>query len=294
MNGIMREDPSQPDARGAAYRSLIRHQRDTLTRAWVDSWSISPPDDRAPPAFLVGFPRSGTTLLDTILMGHPSVEVLEEEPMLVQALQPLGGFQTIAGASAAQLKAARDLYFETAQSLTPLGTGNLLIDKNPLAMNELPLILRLFPEAKIIFALRHPCDVVLSCFITNFKLNSGMASFLHLETAAELYDLSFSYFEHACALFNPPVHRIAYENVVVDRDRELRPLFDFLGLKWSERVLDHQSTAKNRGHIKTASYAQVVEPIYTRSSGRWRNYRKHLEPVFPILEPWVRKLGYEL
>jgi hypothetical protein len=214
--------------------------------------------------------------------------------MLVQALQPLGGFQTLADASAAQLKAARDLYFETAQSLTPLGTGNLLIDKNPLAMNELPLILRLFPEAKIILALRHPCDVVLSCFITNFKLNSGMASFLHLETAAELYDLSFSYFERACALLNPPVHRIAYENVVVDRDRELRPLFDFLGLEWSERVLDHQSTAKNRGHIKTASYAQVVEPIYTRSSGRWRNYRKHLEPVFPILEPWVRKFGYEL
>jgi hypothetical protein len=92
----------------------------------------------------------------------------------------------------------------------------------------------------------------------------------------------------------PPVHQIAYENVVEDRDRELRPLFEFLGLEWDHRVLDHQSTARNRGHIKTASYAQVVEPIYTRSSGRWRNYRKHLEPVFPILEPWVRKFGYEI
>jgi tetratricopeptide (TPR) repeat protein len=294
MNEIMRQDPSQPDARGSAYRALIRDQRDTLTRAWVDSWSIVPRDDRTSPVFLVGFPRSGTTLLDTMLMGHPAVEVLEEEPMLSVALQELGGFHAVAGAPAVKLEAARDVYFQAAQSLTPLRSGNLLIDKNPLAMNELPLMLRLFPDARIILALRHPCDVVLSCFVTNFKLNNGMASFLQLKSAAELYDLSFSYFERACELLKPPVHQIAYESVVEDRDRELRPLFEFLGLEWDHRVLDHQSTARNRGHIKTASYAQVVEPIYTRSSGRWRNYRKHLEPVFPILEPWVRKFGYEI
>jgi tetratricopeptide (TPR) repeat protein len=284
MNAISREDPSQPEERGAAYRQIIRKARDAVTPEWAASWLDSPSDDRPSPVFLVGFPRSGTTLLDTILMSHPSTEVLEEEPPLLHATEALGGFEAIAEASPDQLRQARDVYFNAARSLTPLKPGNLLIDKNPLAMNSVPMIL----------AVRHPCDVVLSCFVTNFKPNNGMVSFLRLETAAELYDLSFSFFEHAREVLQPAVHTVTYENIVADRDRELRPLFDFLQLPWDDSVLDHQSTAKSRGHIKTASYAQVVEPIYTRSSGRWRNYRRHLEPILPVLRPWAEKFGYEI
>lgn len=294
MNGLIRDDRSDPGARALAYRELIRTARDSVTPEWAESWQTAEIDERPSPAFLIGFPRSGTTLLDTILMSHPSTEVLEEEPTLVRATEALGGFEAIAGASTEDIKRARDVYFETAGSLTPLEPGKLLIDKNPLAMNQIPFIRRLFPDAKIILALRHPCDVVLSCFITNFKPNNGMASFLWLDTAAELYDLSFGYLETVRELLQPAVHTIVYENIVADRDRELRPLFDFLGLEWDERVLDHQSTARSRGHIKTASYAQVVEPIYQRSAGRWLNYRKHLEPILPVLEPWVRKFGYSL
>jgi len=79
---------------------------------------------------------------------------------------------------------------------------------------------------------------------------------------------------------------------VADRETELRALFDFLGLDWHDAVLDHQETAKKRGRIKTASYAQVIEPIYTRSAGRWEKYRKYLEPVLPVLRPWIEKFGY--
>jgi hypothetical protein len=181
-----------------------------------------------------------------------------------------------------------------ARSLVPLDPGKLLVDKNPLSMNSLPAIRRLFPDARIILALRHPCDVVLSCYITNFRPNNAMASFLSLDTAAELYDLSFALFEKSRELLQPPLHVNRYEDLVEDRDRELRPLLDFLGLEWDERVLDHESTAKARGHIKTASYAQVVEPIYKRSAGRWENYREHLEPVLPVLAPWVARFGYSL
>ena len=91
-----------------------------------------------------------------------------------------------------------------------------------------------------------------------------------------------------------PAHTVVYENVVADRERELRELLDFLELAWEDSVLDHQTTALKRGRIKTASYAQVAEPIYTRSAGRWQKYRKHLEPIFPVLEPWVKKFGYSL
>ncbi|MFL6764108.1 MAG: tetratricopeptide repeat-containing sulfotransferase family protein [Sphingomicrobium sp.] len=293
MNEIQRDDLSQPEERAAAYRTNIRRQMELLTPEWASAWSDAQSDDRRSPAFLVGFPRSGTTLLDTFLMGHSDTQVFEEEPMLRHAQQQLGAFETFPDASDERIRAARDAYFETAANLAPLRPGALLVDKNPLVMNGLPLIHRLFPDAKIILALRHPCDVVLSCFITNFKPNDGMASFMRLETAAELYDLSFSYFEKAKEILGIPVHTVVYEKVVADRESELRPLFNFLGLDWHERALDHQATARGRAHIKTASYAQVVEPIYSRSAGRWVNYRKHLEPVLPVLRPWIEKFGYE-
>lgn len=294
MNEIQRADPSEPEQRGAAYRNIVRAHSDALGAQILNSWRDTPVDDRPSPVFLVGFPRSGTTLLDTILMSHPNVEVLEEEPALKKANEAIRDLSELASASAEVVRQARDTYFEVAARLTALEPGNLLVDKNPLSMNSVPFIRRIFPDARIILALRHPCDVVLSCFATNFKLNDAMSSFVRLNTTAELYDLSFGYFERARALLKPDVHTIYYEKIIEDRDNELRPLFEFLGLNWHDGVLDHEATARGRGYIKTASYAQVVEPIYKRSAGRWQNYRKHLEPVLPLLRPWAEKLGYEI
>ncbi|HEX6073316.1 MAG TPA: tetratricopeptide repeat protein, partial [Sphingomicrobium sp.] len=135
MNAITAEDPSEPDKRSLAYRDTIRRQSERLTPKWASSWKAARVDDRPSPAFLVGFPRSGTTLLDTILMSHPSTEVLEEEPTLVRATEALGGFEAIADADDEDIKRARDAYFDTARALTPLEPGKLLVDKNPLSMN---------------------------------------------------------------------------------------------------------------------------------------------------------------
>ena len=295
MNELNRDNPSQPELRGANYRTIIRNQFDTLTPDWMGSWREEGSADQRPsPVFLVGFPRSGTTLLDTMLMGHPQIEVLEEEPALREASKLFLEFASLPSASDEQIRAARDSYFRNAKSLTPLKPGNLLIDKNPLTMNSLPFVRRLFPDAKIILALRHPCDVVLSCFITNFRPNDGMASYLRLDTAAELYALSFNYFHRAQEMLRLPMHEVVYERVVANREPELRSLLEFLGLDWHDQVLEHEATARGRGRIKTASYSQVVEPIYTRASGRWWNYRRHLEPILPLLEPWVKKFGYSL
>ena len=294
MNEIQRGDPTKPEERAASYRTVIRNQSDAFSRKWLDGWrEESVPYEGMSPAFLLGFPRSGTTLLDTMLMGHEGIEVLEEEPTLLKASKLLP-FEELAKASDEQIRAAREEYFRVAALHVPLAPGKLLLDKNPLSLNALPVIRRLFPKSKIILAIRHPCDVVLSCYITNFKLNDGMSNFLRLDTTAELYDLSFRYFEKARDLIGLPVHTVVYENVIEDRERELRALLDFLSLDWSDDVLDHETTALNRGRIKTASYAQVAQPIYDRSAGRWHNYRKHLEPVLPVLEPWVAKFGYTL
>ncbi|WP_426693029.1 sulfotransferase [Sphingomonas sediminicola] len=294
MNEIQRGDPTRPEERAAAYRTVVGNQRETISAKWLKGWREDASKcDRPSPAFLVGFPRSGTTLLDTMLMGHPNVEVLEEEPTLLKASKILP-FDALADASDQRIEEARNEYFKVAGERTPLAPGKLLIDKNPLSMNALPTIRRLFPEARIILALRHPCDVVFSCYATNFKLNDGMSNFLGLDTAAELYDLSFSYFEKAQGLLGLSVHKVVYENVVGDREIELRSLLDFLGLEWSDDVLDHELTALSRGRIKTASYAQVAQPIYSQAAGRWTNFREHLEPVLPVLEPWLAKFGYSL
>jgi tetratricopeptide (TPR) repeat protein len=295
MNAIQREDPSLPVQRAAGYRQAIRRNMDATTPGWAEAWTDVKIDDGRPsPAFLVGFPRSGTTLLDTILMGHPQIEVLEEEPTFKRAGELLSDYANLPTAPRELVVAARDAYFEEAEKRTAMREGSLLIDKNPLLGNGLPLIRRIFPDAKIILALRHPCDVVLSCFTTNFKLNDGMSSFLDLDTTAELYDLSFSYFDRVQQLMPMATHHVVYDRLVADQETELKALFGFLGLPWDGTVLDHQKTALERGRIKTASYSQVAEPIYTRSSGRWRNYRSHLEPVFPVLKPWIDKFGYEI
>lgn len=295
VNEISRADVSQPEQRASAHRAAVKARSDLATPEWAAAWrKETTADTRPSPVFLVGFPRSGTTLLDTMLMGHPRIDVLEEEPTTRAAEALLGNFADLPIASDEAIQAARDAYFRTAASLCATSPGNLLLDKNPLALNMLPLIHRLFPDARIILALRHPCDVLLSCFSTNFKLNDAMSNFVRLDTAAELYDLSFNFLERAQKLFDMPMHLIVYENLVTDREQELRSLLDFLGLDWTDKVLDHQATARGRGRIKTASYSQVVEPIYTRASGRWEHYRQHLQPVLPILEPWIRKFGYTL
>lgn len=294
MNEIQKDNPSLPEQRAAAFRELVSQKFEATTPAWARKWRTKSFDDgRASPAFLVGFPRSGTTLLDTILMGHSQIEVLEEEPTLHRSAELLADYENLPDAPDELISKARRLYFDEVAKRTPMAPGKLIIDKNPLSMLAVPLIRRILPTAKIILAVRHPCDVVLSCYTTSFKLNEGMSNFLSLDTTAEFYDLCFSYFERAIKLLPVAAHTVVYENVVANREQELRSLIGFLELDWEEQVMDHQKAARERGEIKTASYAQVSEPIYDRSSGRWRHYRKHLKPVLPVLKPWIEKFGFE-
>jgi tetratricopeptide (TPR) repeat protein len=294
-NRLHAASSDEPLKQATAYRQALSQEIAAMTPAWVASWSPADPAPVRPdPVFLIGFPRSGTTLLDTILMGHPGATVLEEQPPLYLVDEAIGGFAAIPELDDAGILAARARYFEEVAKIEPLDDGTLLIDKSPLFLHEAPLIQRLFPRARFILALRHPCDVVLSCFMSNFKLNPATSSFLRIEDAAELYDLTFRHWETARSLLPLSVHPIVYEHLVEDVEREVRPLFDFLGLEWHEQALDHTRTAKSRGLITTASYSQVTEPIYRRAAGRWQRYRAHLEPILPMLEPWVEKFGYTL
>jgi hypothetical protein len=190
------------------------------------------------------------------------------------------------------LDAARQRYFWLATKMGGEAGGRRIVDKMPLLLTHMPIISRLFPDAAIILVERHPCDVVLSCYMANFTLNRAMRSYTNLEEAARTYDAIFENWHKARNLLPLDVHHVRYERMVADLEGEMRPLISFLGLPWRDEVLDNQASAARRGLVRTASYSQIGQPLYTRSAGRWERYRRYLEPVIPILTPWVEKMGY--
>ena len=294
MNEAQAADPSDPIGRAAHLRKAMAERVDRVTPDWLAGWTAGPvPVEGQTPVFLVGFPRSGTTLLDTMLMGHDDVSVMEELPALDSVAQDIGGFDAIPSLTADDVRRARSVYFDVAGKAVDLDR-KVLIDKNPLHLSRVPLIRRLFPEARFILALRHPADAILSCYFSNFRLTPALSNFLRLDTAAEFYDLMFRAWERSRELMNLDVQTIVYEKLVEDPEAQLRPVVAALGLDWRDDLLDHQSTAESRGMVKTASYAQVVEPLYRSSINRWERYRPQLEPVFPTLRPWAEKFGYTL
>ncbi|HYJ53245.1 MAG TPA: sulfotransferase, partial [Allosphingosinicella sp.] len=277
----------------ADFRARIRRHARATTPMWFQGWAAAANSSVRPsPIFLLGFPRSGTTLLDTMLAGHPGIAVIEEQPVLHSAALAAGGIERIAALSASEVAELRELYFETLDALAPETRGKRVVDKLPLGSVDAALIHRLFPDAPILFAERHPCDVVLSGFMTRFDPRGAMANFLTLEDNAALYDAVMDYWAQCRAIFPLQVHAVRYERMIEDPEAELRAAAAFLGLAWDDAMLDHVASARTRAFIGTPSYAQVAEPLYTRAKGRWEKYRAQLAPVLPVLAPWAARMGY--
>ncbi|NUT01173.1 MAG: tetratricopeptide repeat protein [Sphingomonas sp.] len=284
-------NPGAWRAQGRAYRDELRKRRQDLA-SWLPTMKRLPPGGRRSPAFLVGFPRSGTTLADTFLRGHPDVRVLEEVPILEHVAQSLGGIGNLRAVPIEQLTAARDDYFAALDEQIEPAFMGMVVDKMPLNMLSLPLIACLFPDARIIFAQRHPCDCVLSAFMQPFLLTNAMANFLDIVDAADFYDAALGLFTEAQECLGLPVHTLVYENLVTDPASTMRSLTEFLDLEWRPELLDHRATAAGRGAIKTPSYDSVSEPLSSRRRGRWNQYEPYLAPALPALLPWAKRLGY--
>jgi len=281
--------------RAAALREKIDGRARITTTEWVSDWTPAPPTPAVQePAFVIGFPRSGTTLLDAFLMGHPDVCVAEEQPMLERVGEALDDYERLAKLTPAEVYDLRETYFAETRRWVPDIGERLLVDKNPFGAIDAAVIHRLFPDARIIFSQRHPYDVVLSCFFTRFKATGMLTSFSTLEDAALLYDRVLTLWEGCRTAMPLRVQELKYENLVANPEQELRQVVGFLGLEWHDEVTDHQKAARNRSVIQTASYAPVIEPIYDRSAGRWRNYREQLKPVLPLLAPWAERMGYDV
>lgn len=287
-----------------SYLAQVDALTGAFTRDWTSSWSELPAcgierGHRAEPVFLVGFPRSGTTLLDQIIDAHPDFQVIEEKPLIRvvrDAAQALGGGYpaSLATLTAETREGLRQSYWAALAAEGADMAGKIVVDKMPLNLIHAGLIARVFPEARIILALRHPADSVLSCFMQNFQLNGSMVNFHSLEDAARLYDRVMTLWQAYVRLLSLRVCEVRYEHLISDLRGEVEPLLHFLGAEWHEAQADPAAHALARGTIRTPSYAQVTQPIYSSAANRWRRYEKHLAPALPVLEKHIRHFGYEL
>lgn len=249
------------------------------------------------PIFLIGFPRSGTTLLDTILRTHSKISVVEEKNMLSKAKKYLGNNLStfdIENLTSQELLNAREVYFEELSRHDSTNRSGCVIDKFPLNIVDVPIIHKLFPTAKFILALRHPLDSILSCWMQPFQANDAMANMVELSRIVDFYAAAMSVLELSEKRYQLTIHRIRYEDLVLDMKTEVSNLLNFLELDWEDELENYQQTALNRGIISTPSYSQVVQPLYKTASNRWVKYQDSLKKYFIKIEKWTTKFGYEL
>lgn len=279
-------------------RPLEMTQR-VVTRAAYDSWRpLSSPSCAQSPVFVVGFPRSGTTLLEQMIDAHPDFQSMDERAFiheLTERMAQVGqaypdDLATLTQDDADQLRA---LYLKMAANVLPHRGAQTLVDKNPLNMLCLPMIMRLFPNARIILCLRHPCDVLLSCYIQSFRSPAFMVLCSSLPRLAQGYLQAFEQWTRHVAIFAPRVLEWRYESVVSQFDENVARLGEFLEVADASSMAGFAQHAQDKRFISTPSYAQVTQGINQRAVNRWHAYREHFEPVLPMLKPLMVQLGYD-
>ena len=240
--------------------------------------------------FLIGFPRSGTTLLDTILRSHSKTLVLEEKPYLLDVRHDFyknHKLNDIIKINETEKIKIQKQYF----SSFDYRPDKLIIDKYPLNLIELGFIKTIFPDSNIILAIRHPLDCIISCVLTSFKMNDGMVNFKNIHTTSffynECFELLFKYFNY----YEINYHTVKYENVIKNFKDEINKLINFLNLDFEESLNNYQKTARTREKINTPSYDQVVQPIYSSSINRYKNFDE-IKNIKTDINRWIKQFSY--
>jgi tetratricopeptide (TPR) repeat protein len=258
---------------------------------------IALPDKPSQPLFIVGFPRSGTTLLEQILSNHSEVISGSETHAIESAMDMFSNLDNFANIHRALSKKPKETLQEFQNNFyTEISKQSVLepgyrffTEKTPLNETYLGLIHHALEEAPIIHMIRHPLNVVMSAFFNEVRHGRHCAA--TLESTATHYsrvmDLVFLYREKLEMNYLP----VRYEDIVADHEGKAREIIDFIGLEWEDACAQFE---QNKRVVRTPSYEQVSEKIYTRSVERYKPFLKHLEPVIPILEPYIERLGYSI
>lgn len=279
----------------------IKRNRTWFTAESTKDWVAQEPDDgHTSPVFLVGFPRSGTTLTEQILASLDEVVPTDEQTLLSRLIHDLGsmfgrrvaypdGLNDLPGS---ELSWMRLHYWHLVEEMVgPLEEGQILLDKLPLNLIELGLVYRLFPRARVVVVLRDPRDSCLSCYAHSFMLNQAMVNFLDLHRTAKLYAATMDLWLHYRSFIQLPFLEVRYEDLVTDMEFWSRRLVEFAGLEWDDKILKFYDHARERG-VKTPSYSAVASPIYDQSVGRWLHYQDELRPILPVLQRFIEAFGY--
>lgn len=237
------------------------------------------------PIFVVGMPRSGTTLTEQILASHPNVLGVGERPevafIATELPERIGGQQPypacIHDLEPALAKQLADQYLEGLVELD--NKISRFVDKTPTNFLFLGLILGLFPRARFIHCIRDPRDVAVSCYFQTFA---------SVEWSYRLEDIGLFYrgytrvMQHWNRVLPGRIHDVTYEELVANTETICREMVAFTGLPWSDTCLDYH---RQRSTVRTASRVQVRQPIYTNSVARWKRYASHLTPLDVFLGP---------
>jgi Flp pilus assembly protein TadD len=285
---------------GQVFRS-IAFNKAGFDRPLLNRWSREDYADGLPaPAFLIGFLRSGTTLAEQVLAAHPGIATSDENGILYglgrELLRQGGGGEDVPAAlrkaTLEQARALRRTYWRRVEE--EYGEAALrqrFIDKVALNSIDTGLISALFPEAKILFALRDPRDVCLSCFMQAFQPAAATVNLLSWQGIAKQYAAVMDLWLHLRDAIAPDYLELRYEDTVGDFENTFRRVFEFLGLEWTPEALAFHEKTQGR-FIATPSFAAVSQPIFNTSVERWRRYAKHFPPVLPDLERFVQAFGY--
>jgi hypothetical protein len=252
---------------------------------------------------LTSFPRSGTTLLEQVLDSHPGLVSSDEREvfgrdifpaMWRSATTPVPTAAALDAVPVERLAAQRERYFAYAAAALDEPIGERVhLDKNPPMTLLIPGMLRLFPETRLLIALRDPRDVVVSCFMQYLPLNTNSVCYVTLERAAARYAHDMGVWLRLRPLLCTPWLEVRYEDCVWQLETEARRALDFLELPWDPGVLNYRDRLKEKA-VSSPTYEAVSKPLYSSSIARWKNYQKHLEPCFEVLKPCLEAFGYPL
>jgi hypothetical protein len=297
----------QPDANKFVHglktiRHRLKEMTENISPEIVSRWlETKLPDAPRRLALLCGHPRSGTTLLEQVLDSHPDMVSAEETEIFHdEAYAPLTlgmadprMLPVLEAAKPEALARSRQEYFRNMELCLgrPIA-GRLLIDKNPSLTFLVPALVRVFPEMKVLTALRDPRDVCLSCFMQPFvPIAQTSSAYLTLEGTVDEYIFLMSVWRAVAPMLKKSALEVRYEDMVEDLESVSRRVLEFMGVAWDERVLAFHEHARQKT-VRSPTYADVTKPVFKRAVGRWRNYEKYLAPYLEKLEPFVKGFGY--
>lgn len=288
---LLAPQPDRPSHRAFIERIL---EQVTATSTVAVSSPVEPVAGAAKThVFLLGYPRSGTTLIENVLASAADVVALEERDTLVDVDAALiandGTMPMLDELDLALLGNLRARYWARVAALAGPIEGKVLVDMNPFNGVKLPILARLFPSARFVVMRRDPRDIVLSCFRVNFAPSPGAWAFSDLDETARHYDAMMRLIDFAKETLPIACHDVRYDKLVGQFEPTVRALADFVGMAWTDDFSAFARTAERRG-VRTASETQVRKGLYN-GGGQWRRYADQLAPVLPTLAPWIDRFG---